>query len=59
MFRRKKKNELKIPKHIGFIMDGNRRWAKERGLHKTLGHKQGAEALKNLVLDMEKIEGLQ
>ncbi len=30
---------------IGFIMDGNRRWAKERGLSTQEGHKKGAEAL--------------
>lgn len=59
MFKKKKKIELKIPKHIAFIMDGNRRWAKTRGLNKMLGHKQGAVAMRNLVLDMEKIDGLE
>ena len=34
-----------LPNHIAFIMDGNRRWAKKRGLSKTLGHKRGAEVL--------------
>jgi len=33
--------ELKIPKHIGFIMDGNRRWAKEKGLPAFEGHRAG------------------
>lgn len=42
-------NELKIPKHIAFIMDGNGRWASQRGLSRSEGHKQGAEALKNIV----------
>lgn len=36
-------------KHIAFIMDGNRRWAKKQGLQAFLGHKKGAEALENVV----------
>ncbi len=40
---------LKIPRHIAFIMDGNRRWAKERGLPKLVGHQKGAEALKKII----------
>lgn len=32
-----------IPKHIAVIPDGNRRWAKERGLPTLMGHKKGAE----------------
>ena len=31
--------------HIAFIMDGNRRWAKKRGLPVVMGHKKGAEVL--------------
>ena len=31
--------------HIAFIMDGNRRWAKKRGLPVAMGHKKGAETL--------------
>ena len=34
-------------KHIAIIMDGNRRWAKERNLPSMLGHKKGVDALKN------------
>lgn len=33
-------------KHIAIIMDGNRRWAKEKNLPSALGHKKGVEALK-------------
>ena len=33
-------------KHIAIIMDGNRRWAKERNLPSMVGHKKGVEALK-------------
>lgn len=36
------------PKHIAIILDGNRRWAKARGLKPTEGHKAGAEAVKNI-----------
>ena len=38
-----------IPKHIGIIMDGNRRWAKARGLSSGEGHAAGAEALSNII----------
>lgn len=38
-----------MPKHIAIIMDGNRRWAKNRMLPIKLGHKQGAETLKKVV----------
>ena len=34
-----------MPKHIAIIMDGNRRWAKEKGIDTKLGHKAGAETL--------------
>lgn len=42
-------NELKIPRHIAFIMDGNGRWAAQRGLQRSDGHRAGAEALKNML----------
>lgn len=38
-----------IPRHIAIIMDGNGRWAKRRGLPRTAGHKQGAEAARRIV----------
>lgn len=42
-------NNTKIlPTHIAIIMDGNRRWAKERGLNVSEGHKKGAETLENI-----------
>ena len=34
-----------VPRHIGFIMDGNGRWATRRGLPRTAGHKAGVDAL--------------
>ncbi len=35
-----------IPRHIAIIMDGNGRWAKERGLPRTEGHRKGAESVR-------------
>ena len=40
---------LRIPDHLGVIMDGNGRWAKARGKRRTEGHVQGVHALRNLV----------
>lgn len=37
-----------VPKHIAVIMDGNGRWAKQRGLPRSAGHKAGAEAFRNI-----------
>lgn len=37
------------PAHIAVIMDGNGRWAKQRGIPRKLGHRQGAEALRRLL----------
>lgn len=37
------------PGHVAIIMDGNGRWAKQRGLPRTLGHRAGVEALKRTV----------
>ncbi|MDP4010038.1 MAG: polyprenyl diphosphate synthase [Candidatus Shapirobacteria bacterium] len=38
-----------LPKHIAIIMDGNRRWARSRGLSDTEGHKAGAKNLQKIV----------
>jgi len=35
-----------VPRHIAIIMDGNGRWAKQRGLPRAAGHKAGAEAVR-------------
>jgi len=35
--------------HVAFIMDGNGRWAKKRGMPREFGHKKGAETMKNIV----------
>ena len=38
----------KRPRHIGFILDGNGRWAKKRGLPRKLGHREGAKTFKTI-----------
>ncbi|MBQ9018960.1 MAG: di-trans,poly-cis-decaprenylcistransferase [Bacilli bacterium] len=45
-------NNLIIPNHIGIIMDGNGRWAQEKGLARTMGHKKAVETLKDLCIYM-------
>jgi undecaprenyl diphosphate synthase len=40
---------LRIPLHLGVIMDGNGRWAKARGKRRTEGHIEGVKSLRNLV----------
>ena len=47
-----KKQEIdrnNIPKHIAIIMDGNGRWAKKRGLTRSMGHREGSRTLKKIV----------
>ena len=39
-----------VPLHIGFIMDGNGRWAKKRFMPRTAGHLAGLKALKKVIL---------
>jgi undecaprenyl diphosphate synthase len=38
-----------IPRHVAIIMDGNGRWANERGLPRTVGHSKGVEAVRRTV----------
>ena len=49
---KKKKQQVdltKLPYHIAFIIDGNGRWAKLRGLPRTAGHRQGVVAVKDTI----------
>lgn len=41
--------DLKIPKHIAFIMDGNGRWAKKRHLPRSVGHREGVTSMRKVV----------
>ena len=42
------KKSLKIPNHVGIIVDGNGRWASERGLSRSAGHAKGASNLEKI-----------
>lgn len=48
-------NILNIPQHIAIIMDGNRRWAKEKGKETSEGHKAGADNLEKIAKDCNKL----
>lgn len=57
-FKNKIKQEVdfsNLPSHIGVIMDGNGRWAKKRGLPRSAGHSKGADTLKKIVTECNKI----
>ncbi len=47
--------QANLPEHIAIIMDGNRRWAKERGKPASFGHKEGAKTLEKIVRYANKI----
>ncbi len=38
----------RLPQHVGIIMDGNGRWAKQRGLKRTQGHREGARVFRRI-----------
>ncbi len=44
-----------LPEHIGVIMDGNGRWAKKRGLPRSAGHQAGADTLKKIVTECNRM----
>lgn len=48
-------NKENIPNHVAIIMDGNRRWAKEKGIDYRLGHKEGAKTLEKIVRYAKKV----
>ena len=48
-------NKENLPKHIAIIMDGNRRWARAKGMPVALGHKEGAKTLEKIVRYCNKI----
>jgi len=45
----KLKNKNNIPKHIAIIMDGNGRWAKQKGLPRLVGHQNGVKAVRKII----------
>jgi len=44
-----------FPKHIAIIMDGNGRWAKQRGLKRTAGHEEGAKVVRDITTHCGKL----
>lgn len=46
---KEKLNSEKLPRHIAIIMDGNGRWAKEKGKDRLFGHYSGVESVRNIV----------
>ena len=44
-------DRTKIPQHVAIIMDGNGRWAMERGLDRTFGHKAGVDTVKKITAE--------
>lgn len=47
--------ERKIPQHIAIIMDGNGRWAKAQGLPRTAGHKKGADTIRTIAIECNRL----
>ena len=45
----------RIPQHIAIIMDGNGRWATDRGLDRTFGHKAGLDAVKTITAECARL----
>ena len=43
-------DKIKIPYHVAIIMDGNGRWAKEKGLSRSMGHLEGSKTLRRISL---------
>lgn len=49
-------NTAKLPHHIAIIMDGNGRWAKEKGKDRLFGHHSGVESVRNIVEGCAELE---
>ena len=48
-------NNTKIPRHVAIIMDGNGRWATQKGLPRSAGHKAGADRISSLLTTAKKL----
>lgn len=46
----------RIPKHVAIIMDGNGRWAKQRGRERSFGHQAGAETVHIITEEAARLE---
>lgn len=47
--------KLNVPRHIAFIIDGNGRWAKKRGLARMFGHREGVKTLEEIVYECARL----
>jgi len=50
--------EFELPRHVAIIMDGNRRWARARGLPDLEGHPAGVEAIRNILRHARRLQGV-
>ena len=48
-------DEKNIPQHVAIIMDGNGRWAKQRNMPRTMGHKAGVETIRRIVKEADRL----
>ena len=48
----KELENMVIPEHVAIILDGNGRWAKKRGLPRSMGHKEGCVTVEKTVEDL-------
>ncbi|AOZ95881.1 undecaprenyl diphosphate synthase [Butyrivibrio hungatei DSM 14810] len=46
---------MNVPEHVAIILDGNGRWAKEKGMPRNYGHMQGAKAVEDILVDARDI----
>ena len=53
---KKKKVERGVPAHVAVIMDGNGRWAQQRGLPRLAGHRSGINAVRSIVKCCARLE---
>jgi undecaprenyl diphosphate synthase len=53
---REQLDPLRMPRHIAIIMDGNRRWAKQKGVPTFMGHREGAETFKQTMIITRQLE---
>ena len=48
-------DDLKIPRHLAVIMDGNGRWAKQHGYRRSIGHREGAESVRQITQECARL----
>jgi undecaprenyl diphosphate synthase len=53
---RNKIDAHKLPSHVAIIMDGNGRWARQRGMDRIYGHQQGVKAVREIIETAAELE---